>query len=458
LSAAATEAAPLLAHGSLEAPLAYRAGRPLTVRRYLEDVRALAALLPPTRHVLNVCADRYRFAVGLGACLVSQRVSLLPSTHTPEVIRRLQALMPDVLCLCDSAQHDIDLPHWQWQEPLAGGARDRAALAQIPRLPPEQLAAIVFTSGSTGTPLPYHKRWGRLAQCVRVEAERLGLDARAWTLIATVPPQHMYGFESSVLLALLNGHAFAAEHPFYPADIVAAVSAAPRPRALITTPVHLHTLIAAGLELPALDLVVSATAPLAPALALEAERLFGARLVEIYGSTETGQMASRRAGAQEPWQLWPGVRLRLDGELCYADGGHIEQPTALCDVLEPIGEQRFVLHGRKADLVNVAGKRSSLGYLNAQLLAIPGVLDGAFFWPQSAARGVIGVSRPAAAVVAPGLSAAQLRTALRERIDPVFLPRPLLLLERLPRNSTGKLPQEALQRLAAGGQAETQDP
>ena len=37
---------------------------------------------------------------------------------------------------------------------------------------------------------------------------------------------------------------------------------------------------------------------------------------------------------------------------------------------------------------------------------------------------------------------------LRRRIDPAFLPRPLIMVERLPRNATGKLPQQALERLA----------
>jgi acyl-coenzyme A synthetase/AMP-(fatty) acid ligase len=58
------------------------------------------------------------------------------------------------------------------------------------------------------------------------------------------------------------------------------------------------------------------------------------------------------------------------------------------------------------------------------------------------------VARLRAFVVAPGLSMAALRAALRERIDPAFMPRPLLFVERLPRNSTGKLPREALQALA----------
>ena len=52
-------------------------------------------------------------------------------------------------------------------------------------------------------------------------------------------------------------------------------------------------------------------------------------------------------------------------------------------------------------------------------------------------------------VAAPQLDAARLLGALRQRIDPVFLPRPLLFVARLPRNATGKLPQEVLRSLAA---------
>jgi 3-hydroxymyristoyl/3-hydroxydecanoyl-(acyl carrier protein) dehydratase len=133
----------------------------------------------------------------------------------------------------------------------------------------------------------------------------------------------------------------------------------------------------------------------------------------------------------------------------FAQGGHVEQSTALCDVIELTGEHEFLLHGRTADLVNIAGKRSSFGYLNAQLNAIAGVVDGAFFMPDAQAAGGTGVSRLTAAVVAPSLSIAQLTEQLRQRIDPVFLPRPLLLVDRLPRNATGKLPHHALQALAA---------
>ncbi len=117
------------------------------------------------------------------------------------------------------------------------------------------------------------------------------------SLVATVPPQHMYGFESSVLLALHGGAVLDASRPFFPADIAAALRRVPAPRMLVTTPFHLRTVLDAKLALPPLTLVLCATAPLAPQLAAEAEARLGAPLLEIYGCTEAGQVASRRTTA-----------------------------------------------------------------------------------------------------------------------------------------------------------------
>ncbi|MFZ2755067.1 MAG: AMP-ligase, partial [Lysobacteraceae bacterium] len=53
----------------------------------------------------------------------------------------------------------------------------------------------------------------------------------------------------------------------------------------------------------------------------------------------------------------------------------------------------------------------------------------------------------AALAVAPGLDEAAILLALRQSVDPVFLPRRLRIVDALPRNDTGKLPREALLRL-----------
>ena len=408
-------------------------------------MRHLAERFAPGRHVINVCADRYHFMVGFAAAVLSGRVSLLPPTHTPEVVRHLTAFAPDVFCLTDEAGCDIDLPCMRYP-PYEGDAH---GLWPVPPIESDRTVAFVFTSGSTGVPVPHRKTWGRLVQCVRRGAARLALEGRPHAVLATVPPQHMYGFESSVLLPMHSGGALCAEHPFYPADICALLDSIPAPRALASTPIHLRALLDSQAQLPRADLIVCATAPLTQALALEAERRFHGPLMEIYGSTETGQLATRRTARELEWRLWPEIRLALEEGRAFASGGHLEQPTPLCDELELLEGGRFRLHGRLADLVNIAGKRSSLAYLTHQLTSIEGVLDGAFFFPGQSRADELGITRVAAAAVAPSLDAAHILAALRLRIDPVFLPRPLLLLERLPRNGTGKLPQQALRALLA---------
>jgi acyl-coenzyme A synthetase/AMP-(fatty) acid ligase len=259
----------------------------------------------------------------------------------------------------------------------------------------------------------------------------------------------MYGFESTVLLPLQSGGALCAERPFYPADIAEMLERLPLPRLLFSTPVHLRALLASDIHLPKLELIVSATAMLSANTAREVEQRFGCPLQEIYGSTETGQIATRRTANEVQWRLWPDVTLQVSHQGASALGGHVGQPTPLADVVELTDPQHFLLHGRTADLVNIAGKRNSLSYLNHQLNAIPGVLDGAFFVREDSDESIAGSGRLAALVVAPGVAAAAIIQALRERIDPVFLPRPMLLVEQLPRNETGKLPQHTLRAIAA---------
>ncbi len=436
----------LFTHPSPTSILAWRGGRPITALEFLQDVHGLARRLSPATHWLNACEDRYRFAVALAAGIVAGKIAVLPSTRTPQTIRDLLEWAPDTVCLTDDPDCPIDLP----KVVVRDEDRDHAAGWRVPQVDAARAFATVFTSGSTGAPTPHPKTWGRVTDCVRAGAGRLRIaDGRGHALVGTVPPQHMYGFESTVLLALQSGNALVAERPFYPADVVAVLEACPRPRALVSTPVHLRALLAADVAAPVLDRVVCATAPLDRSLAQRIEERFRCELHEIYGSTETGQIAIRRTAATERFTLLPGVGLSFEADRAYADGGHLERRTPLYDVIEPLPDGEFRLHGRTQDLVEIAGKRSSFAYLNHQLNSIPGVIDGAFFEPAHGAHAETGISRLAAVVVAPTLDPASLLDRLRDRIDPAFLPRPLLFVDRLPRNATGKLPREAIATLVA---------
>ena len=450
-------ALPLITHARADAVLAWRDGKPITAAQFLSDARALAARLPVGSRALNLCTDRYYFTVAIAACLLRERCSLLPSTQVPETIRQLHAFAPDMFCITDGSAdpgtaRELHCPvlHLNPDADPIGTPPAELQDWSVPHIPAQQLAAFIFTSGSTGAPIPHAKSFGALVQSVRAEAPRLPpIDQGGCAILGTVPPQHMYGFESTVLLPLQSGGALCAGRPLFPADIAAALQQLPRPRVLCSTPVHLRALIEAGIALPPLDLVICATAMLSDHLARQIESRYQVPLLEIYGSTETGQIASRRTTLEQSWRLWPDVRLTVQGEHCWAQGGHVAPATQLADVLECIDADRFLLHGRSTDLVNVAGKRSSLAYLSHQLNGIPGVLDGAFFIREDAHASLAGVTRLAAFAVAPRLDAARIIAALRERIDPVFLPRPLMLVERLPRNDTGKLPQQLLHTFAS---------
>jgi len=441
---------PLLGHTSLDDIFAWRPTGPVRVRDFLAEVAALAAQLPAGKNQLNICQDRYRFTVGFAAGLIRGKTSLQPSSQSAETLRQIKSSCPDVFCLCDDDFDTFDLPRLDF--PLNVATRERAGprvdaekIAKIPLIPAEQIAACLFTSGSTGLPTPHSKTWGRLVKNGRAEADRLGLLQQSHNIVGTVPAQHSYGFESTVLLALHGNAPFWSGRPFYPQDIVSALNAVPSPRLLVTTPFHLSALLAAGLELPAIDLLLSATAPLSTQLAAEAESRCGAPLYEIYGSTESGQLASRRTTAGPAWQLLANVQLAQADDLTTAFGGHVEGRVGLSDSIEILDAEHFLLHGRHADVVNIAGKRTSLAYLNHQIAAIHGVVDAAYFLPDE--ESVDGITRLAAFVVAPGLNNRQLIAELRQRIDPIFLPRPLVFLDQLPRNSTGKLPRSLLHAL-----------
>jgi acyl-coenzyme A synthetase/AMP-(fatty) acid ligase len=420
---------PLLRLAPAPTPIAWRAGGAIDRRRFLGDARRAAARLPPSRYVVNLCDDRYNFMVGFAGAAIAGRTTLLPASRMEADLTRTAGDYPGSHRLTDA-----EVAAWLAADVTGGGEA-------MPLIDGDLVAAIAFTSGSTGRAVAHPKRWRELVAGAVLAERRFGFEAMAGAVVvATTPPQHMYGLETSILLPLATSLAAFAGRPFFPADIDAALRAVPAPRVLVTTPAHLRVCVGAGIAWPPLALVISATAPLSADLAARAEDVFAASVMEIYGFTEAGSVASRRTLDGDVWTLYDGMRI-VDDTL---HARHLPAGIALADIVETCGPTRFRLLGRKQDLVNVAGKRTSLAFLNQQLTAIDGVDDGIFVAAPDAADGP---TRLLALVVAPGSSTREILAALARRIDPLFLPRPLVKVDRLPRNDVGKLRREDVQTL-----------
>ena len=433
---------PLLGADDPARVVAWRHGEPVSAARFLAQVQAVAAELPTAAAAVNLCEDRYAFLVAFCAIALRGQANLLPSSRAPQAVDEVMAAHPGCYALGEQALDPA--PRSYRQLPSLDAAPPLDPAAAWPSIPAGQVVAIGYTSGSTGTPGANLKTWGSFhaSNAGNLAMLRAAVGLR-FAIVATVPPQHMYGMEMSVLLPLLGGVGMHAGRPFFPADVAAALAEVPAPRVLVTTPVHLRALVESGIALPSIAAMLSATAPLPVELARAAEQRFGAPLLEVFGSTETCVFASRRPTADEDWLLYDGASLHPQPDGTTVDAPQLDTPVALADIVSlSHAGRRFRLRGRHADMLEIAGKRASLGDLTRRLLAIPGVRDGTVF--QLDGGDALGVHRIAALAVAPGLDVHAILETLRRAIDPLFLPRPLKLVDALPRNETGKLPRAAL--------------
>jgi len=439
------------------------------VNRLAARLRAHAGSAPGMRHALNLCDDRRHFLTAFAAVIAAGCVNLLPPNRQRDTVAGLVERYPDVFIVHDGSVTGMELPcaainvrpaanqasdqtsgqafgqvsgeaSGEAIEPTAGRGDD--ARTPRPAARRDALAAVSFTSGSTGVPGANPKSWGALIDGTAINARAMldlasEHDGGTLTVLATVPPQHMYGLELSVLLPMRAPVCVANGQPLYPADVAAALERCPRPRALVTTPAHLRALIGSTVPLPPVERVFSATAPLSIALARDSERAFKASLIEIYGCSEVGSVARRRSAHDELWQVFDGLSLAPlptpspDGISYRVSAPHLRTAPELQDTLEIVAPGHFRLAGRQGDLLNIAGKRGSLAEITRHLLQAPGVLDAVAFQIEQ--------GRLVAIVVAPDGHRDAILGTLRAHLDPVFLPRPLLFTDRLPRQPSSKL-------------------
>ncbi len=443
--------------------------QPLTERPWLQQAATaelpahwcqLPAVLTLRRRWLHWLADKpggqwllhqpdpLQFTAALLALWDSGRIAVLPADDRPET---LQAI---------AAELDGHLPH---STPVIAPAialeRAEREPAQLPPLNPQAIALALYTSGSTGQPLRLSKRFDQLDRELAVHAQLWPLAGAA--VIAQVSHQHIYGLLAGVLHPLCAGVPFCGRDALYPevlaarlgeaqnAALAAVVVSSPAP--LSRLPEHIDWGMAGAPRR-----IFSSGAPLQLAHAQQAEALLQAPVTEIYGSTETGGIASRQQSASAVWRAMPGVSWQIEGDALLLHSPFLEQPQLGWQQADKVAPQDdgFVLLGRGDRVAKVAGKRVSLEQVEQRLLQLPEVTAARCVDP-GRADGRLGVVVALRADSLPQDHAARraltelLRTLLADQLERVALPRYWRFVEQLPSNAQGKLDRALIARLFA---------
>lgn len=412
--------------------------RAITLGQLRCDVAANAAALSARdcRRGLLVTRDAYWATVGILALFQVGAIVVMPQNALPGTLASLAGEWDQLVSdgLSSSGERSYVLSPGKAVRPLR-------------ELDGETSVFELFTSGSSGHPKRVLKTLRQMEREAATVETLLGpYVAKGGIVTGTVSHQHLYGLSFRLFWPLCSGRPIdATVHEFW--ESLAGVALAGG--AIITSPAHLTRIPVHAAVMARPGLVLSAGAPL-PALAVtEARRAFGAHVLEIYGSTETGMIAWRsRDDHDTPWQPAPGVTVRQteDKRVLVAspflgtDDWHEGS-----DRIRLLGDGSFDLLERADRIAKIEGKRISLPEVETRILDLPEVT--------AASVAVLPGGKPSlgAAIVlteegerALAKSGAfrfgrSLRKALAAFIEPAGLPRRWRYVPALPVGPLGKV-------------------
>jgi long-chain acyl-CoA synthetase len=228
------------------------------------------------------------------------------------------------------------------------------------------------TSGSTGIPKSCSHQLDALVQEVQEFAPLLQGTRR---IFSAVPSHHIYGFLFSMLLPAALGLA-AGDVIDLRSGSAARLAQQLREGDLVIG--HPEFWRAAARSVPAFPAGVTgvtSTAPCPDDISIALQQAGLARLLQVYGSSETAGVGWR-SGHEQPYQLLSGWRrVGEDGSELMRAGADTVQPCQ--DTLTWLDERRFVPTGRVDQAVQVGGINVFPARVRRELLVHPDVLDAA---------------------------------------------------------------------------------
>jgi acyl-coenzyme A synthetase/AMP-(fatty) acid ligase len=412
-----------------------------------------AVLAGPEYQGTSICLavdDRAVMAAVLLAALHPSQPNgptlLLPFALSTPALARMQQLTGFTAAITDV---DRDLPEGTTIiRPSAGTSAAPAACAPI--LPQAELLRI-FTGGSTGTPQIWSKTGENLFGEGLSLARHFAVTEKD-CIVATVPPCHIYGLLFSVILPLVSGASVVMATPSFPGEIADAIQEQGA-TLLAGIPPHYRALRGKKVAGSALRLAFSSAGMLDAEDNEVFTHLNKVGIVEVYGSTETGGIATRNRSMGEtsfttfPTVLWTIKENRLcvrspylSPELPVADDGFFTTG----DRVEQCGTTQFILKGRVDGVTKVGGKRVDLEEVRAVIKKVPKVSDCVVMaLPDSGGR----EHRIAALVQGTEVDMDLLRQTLAASLEFYALPRLLKTIDRIPLLENGKYDRDAIIQL-----------
>lgn len=335
---------------------------------------------------------------------------------------------------------------------------------------PDEVAILLYTSGTTGRPKGAPISHRNLLANVRALHEAWHWSERD-VLLHALPLFHVHGLFVAQWGAMYAGATAIWLGRF---DVDAVLEHLPKATVFMGVPTFYARLLAAGprAALPGMRLFTSGSAPLPAAHHAAFERTFGHRILERYGMTEVGIVLSNPyEGERKPGAVGmplPGMladvvddegnpcsvgelgQIRIGGPSVFA--GYLGRPeataAALIDGWMHTGDLGFVdadgyfhVVGRAGDMILSGGFNVYPREVEAALEALVDGIEVAVFGVPDPDLG----ERVAAAYTGAFLEDAVL-AGLRMHLAPYKLPRRWFRVDELPRNSMGKVQKAVLRQ------------
>jgi malonyl-CoA/methylmalonyl-CoA synthetase len=425
---------------------------------------AAAGLVPGDRVLMSAGPSLELVVAYVGALRYGLTVVPVNTAYTAPEVATVAADASPALAVLDDPARAGDLP--VVTTPDLAGLPARAAGVVLDAAAPEDVALIVYTSGTTGRPkgAPLtHANLLASTHAVRV-AWRWSPDDR---LALCLPLFHMHGLGVGLHSTLTAGASAIVMPRFEPGAVAAAVRDHGA-TLFFGVPTMYHRLAASAhlADLRALRLAVSGSAPLPADLHAAVASGGGQRVLERYGMTETVMLVSNPYdGERRPGTVGfplPGVSVRLaprEGGVTEIEvtgpnviAGYRNGPEANATAYAPDGWFRtgdlgtldeggyLRITGRGKELIITGGYNVYPREIEETLCAHPGVADAAVVSAPSAEWGesVVAFVVPDGAVDTGALER-ELTAWCADRLAPYKRPRAWRFTDRVPRNALGKV-------------------